>query len=67
MTRQAAIDWARKRARRINAEVFVIWSAEETDPPGEHYQTATDEDLAGFYHGCGEPIAVVQPDGTIEA
>jgi hypothetical protein len=66
MNKHAAIIWAQKRARKTQHEVFVVWSVEEQDEPGQHYHTSNADDLDGFYSGC-EVVAVAQPDGLVEA
>lgn len=65
MTKDAAIKFARACAQKHGSERFIVWSVEDRDLPGEHYHTAKDEDLDGFFNGC-EVVATVQPDGTIE-
>lgn len=65
MTKPQAIRRARERAKRRNQEIHIVWSNEPDDPPGEHYHTATDDDLDGFYNGC-TAVLTMQPDGTIE-
>lgn len=69
MTKHKAIDRARTRARKRQEDVFVIWSVEETDRPGEHYQTATAEELETYYNGTHDNNvhACIAPDGTIDA
>lgn len=65
MTKQQAFSAARRIANRKEEMAYVVWSVEDTDQPGQHYQSASEWDLDTFYCGA-EIVASVDPDGEIE-
>ena len=39
--------------------LYIVWSIEEWDRPGEHYHIATEHEMENFYCGC-EIIATIE-------
>ena len=38
--------------------LYIVWSVEEDDEPGHHYQVCSDRELESFFLGC-EPVDCV--------
>ena len=66
VTRTQAIRRAVERAKQTRSERYVIWSPEDTDPAGDHFHVATEDDLDAYYLGARVDV-YVSPEGTIES